>query len=91
LGVVQVLLFELEHGDAFLAVGFGFCSALGVDGAFGEEICAPACDDERGPAVAIITWSDQSFQMFGYLRHYRHGTRFPVPWYGSAARFECEV
>jgi hypothetical protein len=53
IGVVEVLLFELEDADALLAVGFGFCGAFGVDAAFGEEVCAAACDDEGGPAVAF--------------------------------------
>jgi hypothetical protein len=52
IGVVEVLLLELEDGDAFLAVCFGFCGALGVDAAFGEEVGAAAGDDEGAPAVA---------------------------------------
>lgn len=38
-------LFELEYGDALLSVGLGFCGAVGVDGAFGEEVGAAAGDD----------------------------------------------
>lgn len=38
-------LFELEYGDALLSVGFGFCSTVGIDGAFGEEVCAAAGND----------------------------------------------
>jgi hypothetical protein len=49
-----VLLLELVDSDALLAVGFGFGSAVGVDGLFGEEVGAAASDDEGGPAVAVI-------------------------------------
>jgi dienelactone hydrolase len=48
-----MLLFELEDGDAFLAVGFGFGGTVGVDAAFREKVGAAACDYERGPAVAV--------------------------------------
>lgn len=51
-GVVEVFLLELEDADALLAVGFGFCGAVGVDAAFGEEVGAAAGDDEGCPAVA---------------------------------------
>jgi hypothetical protein len=50
-GVVQVFL--LEDANALLAVGFGFCGAVGIDAAFGEEVGAPAGDNEGCPAVAI--------------------------------------
>jgi len=53
LRVVEMLLLELEQADALLAVGFGFCGAVRVDAAFGEEIGASAGDDEGGPAVAM--------------------------------------
>lgn len=48
-----MLLFELIDANALLSVGFGFCGAVGVDGAFGEEVGATACDDEGAPAVAV--------------------------------------
>ena len=51
-GVVEVLLLELEDADALLAVGFCFCGAVGVDAAFGEEVGASAGDNEGCPAVA---------------------------------------
>ena len=47
-------MLEFIKADALLAVGFGFCGAVGVDAAFGEEVGAAAGDDEGGPAVA--TW-----------------------------------
>jgi hypothetical protein len=51
--IIEMLLLELEHSDALLPIRLGFCGAFGVDGAFGEEIGAAACDDERAPAVAM--------------------------------------
>jgi len=48
-----VLLLELPHADALLAVGLCFGGAVGVDAAFGEEVGAATSDDEGGPAVAI--------------------------------------
>ena len=48
-----MFLLELEQADALLAVGFGFCGAVRIDAAFGEEVGASARDDEGGPAVAI--------------------------------------
>jgi hypothetical protein len=53
LRVVQVLLLELEDGDAFLAVRLGFGGALGVDAAFGKVVGAAAGDDQGAPAVAL--------------------------------------
>jgi hypothetical protein len=44
---------ELPLADALLAVCFGFCGAVGVYAAFGEEVGASACDDEGCPAVAV--------------------------------------
>lgn len=49
-----MLLLELEDADALLAVGLGFCSAVGVDAAFGEEVGAATGNDEGCPAVAVI-------------------------------------
>jgi hypothetical protein len=43
LRIIEVLLLELVNADALLAVGFGFCGAVGVDAAFGEEVGAAAC------------------------------------------------
>ena len=40
--VLQAVL-EFIKADALLAVGFGFCGAVGVDAAFGEEVGATAC------------------------------------------------
>ena len=36
-------MLEFIKADALLAVGFGFCGAVGVDAAFGEEVGATAC------------------------------------------------
>jgi hypothetical protein len=52
------LLFELVNADALLAVGFGFCGAVGVDGLFGEEVGAATGYDEGGPAVAMSCVSE---------------------------------
>lgn len=49
-----MLLLHLEQANAFLAIGFGFCGAVGVDAAFSEEVGAAAGDDEGGPTVAIV-------------------------------------
>jgi hypothetical protein len=51
--VVQVLLLELEDGNAFLAVRLCFGGALGVDAAFGKVVGAAAGDDQGAPAVAL--------------------------------------
>lgn len=53
-GVVQVLLLELEDADALLAVGFCFCGAVGIDAAFGKEVGAATSDDEGSPAVTVF-------------------------------------
>ena len=37
-------MLEFIEADAFLAVGFGFCGAVCVYAAFGEEVGAAACD-----------------------------------------------
>jgi hypothetical protein len=34
---------KFVKADALLAVGFGFCGAVSVDAAFGEEVGAAAC------------------------------------------------
>jgi hypothetical protein len=44
---------EFVETDAFLAVGFGFCGAVGVYAAFGEEVGAAAGYYEGRPAVAV--------------------------------------
>jgi hypothetical protein len=46
-------MLEFIEADAFLAVGFGFCGAVGVYAAFGEEVGTAACYYEGRPAVAV--------------------------------------
>jgi hypothetical protein len=55
---MELLLLELPELDAFLAVGFGFCGALGIDATFGEEVGAAAGYYEGCPAVAMgqLAW-----------------------------------
>lgn len=65
--LVEVLLFELEDADAFLAVGFGFGGAVGVDAAFGEEVGSSAGDDQSGPAIATLSTRQSEGLCLGVL------------------------
>ena len=47
-------MLEFIKADALLAVGFGFCGAVGVDGLFGEVVGAAPGDYEGAPAVAVV-------------------------------------
>ena len=47
-------MLELVYANAFLAVGFCFCGAVGIYAAFGEEVGAAACDYERPPTIAVF-------------------------------------
>jgi hypothetical protein len=95
LRIIEVLLLELVNADALLAVGFGFCGAVGIDGLFGEEVGAAAGDDEGGPAVAIVLLALHTFfaagvaELIEYERMYssriglyEHGGRQMVDWVG---------
>ena len=46
-------MLEFIEANAFLAIGFGFCGAVCVYAAFGEEVGAAACDYQGCPAVAV--------------------------------------
>lgn len=59
-------MLELVGALALGAVEFGFCGAVGVDAAFGEEVGAAAGDDEGRPAVAAVG-SVNAKNRFGYV------------------------